>query len=101
MDQSFFEEVYQVVRQIPSGFVTTYGAIAKMIGHPQAARHVGFAMARAPEGLPCHRVVNRLGDLAPHDVFGTPDFQRHLLASEGVTFLSSGRIDMKRHLWIG
>jgi len=101
VESSFFAQVYEVVGKIPSGSVTTYGLIAAMIGRPQAARHVGFAMNSAPEGLPCHRVVNRLGTLAPQDVFGSEDFQRHLLALEGVTFLENGRIDMKRHCWSG
>lgn len=101
MEKGFFENVYQVVRQIPRGYVTTYGMIAKWIGRPTAARHVGFAMHSAPEGLPCHRVVNQRGEMAPRDVFGTEDFQRHLLMEEGITFLPNGRIDMKKHLWGG
>lgn len=101
MEQAFFQQVYRVVRQIPPGAVTTYGVIARLIGRPTAARHVGFAMRCAPDGLPCHRVVNQAGTLAHQDVFGSTEYQRQLLESEGVTFLESGRIDMKKHLWYG
>jgi len=50
--------------------------------------------------LPCHRVVNKSGSLAPDYAFGSKDVQRELLKSEGITFLEDGRIDMKKHLWI-
>lgn len=99
----FFERVYAIVAQIPIGFVATYGQIALMAGSPYASRVVGYAMNRAPEGrgLPCHRVVNRLGQMAPDSVFGGRGVQRARLEAEGVTFLTDGRIDMKRHLWNG
>ena len=63
IDQGFFEKVYGVVRQIPAGKVTSYGAIAKCIGSPQSARMVGWAMnaSHGMEDIPAHRVVNRLG----------------------------------------
>ena len=100
-EKSFFQKVYLIVRRIPFGKVTTYGAIALMAGRPQSARYVGFAMRCAPTGLPCHRVVNKSGELALQDVFGSQALQRDLLASEGVTFLSDGRINMKAHFWDG
>ena len=64
---SFGEEVYSVVASIPPGRVLTYGQIAYLIGKPQCSRMVGQAMHNAPEGqnLPCHRVVNSQGRLAP------------------------------------
>jgi len=99
LEKSFFQQVYQVVHRIPYGKVTTYGAIALMVGRPQSARYVGFAMRCAPMGLPCHRVVNKSGTLAPQDVFGAQALQRDLLASEGITFLPDGRINVKAHFW--
>ena len=94
--QEFFNEVYEVTRQIPRGKVLTYGKIAVLAGRPQHARWVGRAMAQAPadDTLPCHRVVNSVGQTAP----GWPA-QRTLLESEGVTFRANGRVDMKKHLW--
>ena len=101
MAHEFFTGVYREVRQIPAGYVATYGMIAERIGRRQAARYVGYAMHSAPADVPCHRVVNRMGEMAPRDVFGTEDFQRHLLMEEGVAFLADGRVDMKKHLWDG
>lgn len=95
---SFFQRVYQIVSEIPRGKVITYGQIAFLAGKPRAARMVGFAMRCAPPGLPCHRVVNRKGELAPEHAFGGREFQRSLLEQEGVTFLPNGYIDLKRHL---
>ena len=101
MKDRFSDQVYEIVRHIPQGKVTTYGAIARMLGRPQSGRYVGFAMRNAPQGLPCHRVVNQRGEMAPQDTFGSQDFQRELLRAEGITFLPNGRIDMKEHLWMG
>jgi methylated-DNA-protein-cysteine methyltransferase-like protein len=97
----FFDAVYRIVAMIPAGKVMTYGQLALLADRPRAARIVGYAMARAPSErkLPCHRVVNRLGEMAPGDVFGDSGVQRMLLESEGVTFLIDGRIDMKAHIY--
>ncbi len=99
---AFFERVWSVAARIPRGKVTTYGAIARALGSPGAARTVGWAMRATPSGLrlPCHRVVNAVGELSPEDVFGGPGVQRSLLESEGVTFDKQGRIDMERHFWM-
>lgn len=101
MSKGAFARYYDVVARIPMGSVATYGQVALLAGTPRAARVVGYAMAAAPRerGLPCHRVVNRLGELAPEHVFGSRDYQRMLLESEGVVFLADGRIDISRHLW--
>ncbi|MGI5838896.1 MAG: MGMT family protein [bacterium] len=98
----FFRHVYAIVARIPEGSVTTYGLIAEAIGCPRGARTVGWAMHSIPRNLdlPAHRVVNRTGTLAPGDIFGSSEIQRLLLASEGVTFLADGRINLRRHLWI-
>jgi len=96
----FFTRVYDIVSRIPEGQVATYGQIAFMAGNPYASRIVGYAMSRAPsEQLPCHRVVNKQGKMAPDQVFGGQDIQRSMLEQEGVTFKPNGCIDMKKHLW--
>ncbi|MCX7773639.1 MAG: MGMT family protein [Clostridia bacterium] len=97
----FYKRVYQIVKQIPKGSVATYGQIAALLGNPLASRVVGDAMRKAPAflSLPCHRVVNQKGQLAPGYAFGGEGQQRQLLQEEGITFLESGCIDMKRHLW--
>jgi methylated-DNA-protein-cysteine methyltransferase related protein len=60
---------------------------------------VGWAMKAAPSKLPCHRVVNRLGEMAPGYIFGSKELQRDILESEGITFLENGCIDLKKYLW--
>ncbi len=90
----FFRGVYAIVADIPRGTVMTYGQIAMLLDNVCSARYVGFAMSAAPPGLPCHRVVNRAGEMAPHGIFGGQDEQRELLRSEGVTFKKNGRVDM-------
>jgi len=98
----FFGEVYRIAAGIPTGKVATYGQIAAMLASPRSARVVGWAMRACPEGLniPCHRVVNKAGELAPDHVFGGAEVQRAYLLAEGVTFLDDGRIDMKRCMWM-
>ncbi|MDL2233314.1 methylated-DNA--[protein]-cysteine S-methyltransferase [Ruminococcaceae bacterium OttesenSCG-928-L11] len=100
---SFYQRVYAIVEKIPVGTVATYGQIALLAGSPRAARQVGYAMSGASSqwGLPCHRVVNRLGEMAPEHAFGDRGYQRMLLEMEGITFLPDGRIDLKKHLWNG
>lgn len=101
LDDSFFELVYAEVARIPMGKVSTYGKIAELAGYPKASREVGIAMSRVPKGsdLPCHRVVNKTGTLAPGYAFGSKENQRNLLLAEGITFLSDGLIHMERHIW--
>lgn len=99
---SFFEDTYDMVRQIPLGRVATYGQVARMLGAPRKARFVGFAMHASPGmsgGVPCHRVVFKDGSLAPGFAFGGPGVQREMLEAEGVGFLPDGRVDMARFQW--
>ena len=98
----FMEQVYRCVAQVPFGKVATYGQIAAMAGCASASREVGHIMSHVKEwqGLPCHRVVNKAGTLAPDYAFGGREVQQALLEKEGVTFVD-GRIDMSRHLWNG
>ena len=94
--RAFDDEVYAVVAQIPAGKIVSYKQIARLIGMPDHARRVGRAMASAPAGLPCHRVVNCAGRTAP----GWPA-QTALLAAEGVGFKPNGCVDLARFLWDG
>ena len=99
--QDFFDKVYKVVAAIPFGKVTTYGHIAEACGIKSSARTVGWALNGAKEsGLPCHRVVNRNGELTGKLYFGDPDLMEDLLRSEGVEFLTNGRVNLKENLWI-
>lgn len=98
---SFFKKVYEIVAKIPEGKVATYGQIALLIGERGNARVVGWAMKAAPSNLPCHRVVNRLGEMSPEYVFGSKNLQRDILASEGVIFREDGTVDLKKCLWDG
>ena len=63
--EEFDAEIYDIVRQIPPGRVVTYGQLARLAQRPRWARRAGRALANAPEGLPCHRVVNSSGGLRP------------------------------------
>lgn len=98
----FFQKVYDVVRRIPSGKVTTYGAIAELLGMKSSARMIGWALNGVAlsdrEDIPCHRVVNRNGDLSGRMHFETPFVMRERLESEGVTFIGE-RVDLLHHLW--
>ncbi|MEY8359142.1 MGMT family protein [Anaerotruncus colihominis] len=101
---TFDESVYAAVRLIPRGCVATYGQIALLCGNPRASRAVGWALRRNPAPgteIPCHRVVNREGRLAPAFAFGGPQAQRDLLESEGVPFFADGRVDLNRCVWYG
>lgn len=92
----FYAEVYGIVKEIPMGRVTTYGQIARLLGKPGSSRMVGQAMFHAPEtlGLPCHRVVNSQGRLAPDWLE-----QRERLIDESVLFKKNGNVDMKKCSW--
>lgn len=87
MSDNFFEKVYEVVKLIPYGKVTTYGAIAKYIGSPQSSRMVGWALNSTKYNLghiPAHRVVNRNGELSGKVHFRTPTMMQQLLENEGL-----------------
>lgn len=96
-----FKEVYEAVKKIPRGRVATYGQIAAMTGRPRAARIVGYALHVNPEPgvIPCHRVVNRFGELAPAFAFGGREVQRALLEAEGVEVSDGFTVDMDKYLW--
>ena len=94
---NFFDQVYEVVRKIPEGKVMTYGQVAEAIG-TKDARKVGFALHANSEGsgVPCHRVVNKEGRLAPGYAFGGPDEQKLRLMAEGVIFLDNDHVDLDK-----
>ena len=94
--KNFFAQVHALVALIPAGKIMTYGQIAQALGGVYSAKLVGFAMSSAPEeeALPCHRVVNRLGEMAPGFIFGGENRQRGLLAAEGAPFLPDGRVNV-------
>ena len=84
--KNFFDRVYDAVRKIPKGCVACYGQIARMCGNPRGARAVGYALHVNPYfgKVPCHRVVNREGRLAPAFAFGGSTVQKEMLEREGV-----------------
>lgn len=92
--ENFDAEIYDIVRQIPQGRVVTYGQLARLAQRPRWARRAGRALAHAPEGLPCHRVVDASGRLAPGWTA-----QRELLEKEGVAFRKNGCVDLAACLW--
>ena len=85
---SFFNKVYEVVKQIPCGKVASYGWVAKVCGNSRMSRQVGWALHCNPQpfSIPCHRVVTKRGQLASGFAFGGQSVQRELLQSEGVVF---------------
>ena len=98
---SFFEQVYEVVKRIPKGKVTSYGQIAKMCGNHRMARQVGWALHANPsqKDIPCHRVVNKDGFLSKGYAFGGIDVQKAMLENEGIVISDAFQIDMKKYDW--
>ena len=99
LEKTFPKRIYELVSKIPLGKVATYGQLALLAGSPRAARIVGAALAKAPSGLPCHRVLYRDGTLCCDQAFGGKDVQRKLLEQEGIPFLPDGRVDLRCCLW--
>ncbi|HBF87434.1 MAG TPA: cysteine methyltransferase [Bacteroidales bacterium] len=102
MDESFFEKVYDVVRLIPSGRVTSYGAIAKYLGIGKSARVVGWAMNMSHSNekfVPAHRVVNRNGMLTGKHHFANEKMMEELLQCEGIKIVDDKIVDFKKHFW--
>jgi methylated-DNA-protein-cysteine methyltransferase-like protein len=98
--ENFYAKVYALVRQIPEGKVSTYGAIAEKIGTRLSARMVGYALSQCVgTDVPAHRVVNRFGALTGKHHFGHPDMMKRLLLDEGVTFNPDETVKMERHFY--
>ncbi len=101
-ESSFYDQVYQVVRLIPAGRVSSYGAIASYLGTKGSARMVGYAMNAAHSAappVPAHRVLNRNGLLTGKFHFGTPDMMQQLLENEGVKIINDAVVDFKILFW--
>lgn len=98
-----YARIYAVVRAIPRGKVATYGQVARLAGNPRWSRVVGYALHvnPDPEGIPCYRVVDRMGRTSKAFAFGGSDVQRALLEADGVQFLPDGRVDLAACQWEG
>lgn len=101
-EYSFFADVYDVVRQVPKGRVTSYGAIANYLGTKLSARMVGWAMNAAHTAtpkVPAQRVVNRNGILSGKAHFKTPTQMEELLKKDGVAVKNDTVVDFKKRFW--
>lgn len=101
-DESFFELVYEVARQIPRGKVTSYGAIAACLGARSSARMVGWAMngaGKVKPKVPAHRVVNRVGLLSGKHHFTPPGNMEKLLNKEGIKVKNDKIVDFEKYYW--
>lgn len=101
MEPNFFERVYAIVRTIPEGKVTSYGAIAKALGTARSARMVGWAMnaSHNRDVVPAHRVVNRKGLLSGKHHFDGTNLMQQLLENEGVEIVNNQIVDFEKHFW--
>jgi methylated-DNA-protein-cysteine methyltransferase-like protein len=103
----FYEQVYAVVRRIPRGRVTSYGRVAQMLGRPNAARAVGYALAalagkhETNPTVPWQRVINSQGRISTPDMDGGANQQMKLLRAEGVVVGDDLRVDLSVYLWEG
>jgi len=101
-DESFFELVYELTRQIPKGRVTSYGAIAACLGTKLSARMVGWAMngaGRVRPKIPAHRVVNRNGMLSGKHHFSPPGSMEKQLKKEGIKVMNDKVVDFEKLFW--
>lgn len=102
MESDFFDKVYEIVKQIPSGKVTSYGAIACYLGSSRSSRMVGWAMNAShthAEWIPAHRVVNRNGLLTGKKFFGGENIMQELLEGEGIIIEDDQIINFEYHFW--
>ena len=101
MEENFFERVYEIVKHIPEGKVTSYGAIAKALGTARSARMVGWAMNASHNraDIPAHRVVNRKGLLSGKHHFDGTNLMQQLLENEGIKVVNNQIIDFEKHFW--
>ncbi|WP_342330075.1 MGMT family protein [Pedobacter sp. FW305-3-2-15-E-R2A2] len=102
MEQSFYDQVFELVRLIPKGRVSSYGAIAKSLGAGGSARMVGYAMSNAGAAhppIPAHRVVNSSGLLTGKFHFKTPELMQELLEAEGIVVKNDKVQNFRALLW--
>lgn len=100
MEKNSYEKIYEVVKQIPSGCVATYGQVAALAGNKRWARVVGYALHvnPDPEGIPCYRVVNREGRLSEAFAFGGINRQEALLKADGIEVVD-GKVNLEQYQW--
>lgn len=101
MKKHYYEQVYEVVKEIPFGRVSTYGAIADYLTLG-SARMVGYALNKCDslgKEVPAHRVVNRIGELSGRNAFATPDLMQALLEAEGVEVKNDKVVHFKKLFW--
>src|SRR5690554_8074446 len=101
-EKNFYERVYDLVRQIPEGRVTSYGAIARVLGSAGSARMVGYALRSSFSAIPpvpAHRVVNRVGLLSGKSAFGSETMMEQLLENEGVKVKDDKVINFDQLFW--
>lgn len=100
---SFYTAVYRLVACIPPGKVATYGQIAGLLGHPSAARAVGYALHALPASsdIPWQRVINASGRISSRCHPHAESIQRALLEAEGVRFNAADAVDLRRYRWAG
>lgn len=101
ISKGLFDKVWAIVAHVPKGQVVTYGQIAVMLGHPRAARTVGWALHSTPAHLdiPWHRVINSKGRISTDCGEHSPHLQRQLLEQEGIVFETRDRVDLDRFQW--
>ena len=99
--KDFFQKVYEVVKMIPPGRVSTYGLIAKYLGSAKSSRVVGYAMNASHQNsdIPAHRVVNRVGLLTGKHHFSGTTLMQNLLESEGVKIQNDRVLNFKKVVW--
>lgn len=104
MSPGFRKRVYDVVRTVPSGMVTTYGDVGSVLGSPRVARQVGFALAAIgpdDDDVPWHRVINAQGRISVRGDLVRADEQRARLIAEGIVFDANDRVDLSAVRWTG
>ena len=103
MENNFFNKVYEFVKRVPLGKVTTYGDVARGIGAPRCARQVGWALHCNPQQgvIPCHRVVFADGSLTSGFAFGGIEIQKAMLVAEGVEVSEDFKINLQKFRWEG
>lgn len=99
-NNDFKKNVDEILRNIPVGSVTTYGAIAEKAGLRSGARMVGWILnsLKHDQSMPCHRVINRMGELSGSGHFPSPTYMEDMLKSEGIE-VKDGRVDIKKYFW--
>ncbi|MAB85566.1 MAG: cysteine methyltransferase [Cryomorphaceae bacterium] len=101
LPKKFYESIYQIVREIPFGRVTSYGAIGQALGAKGSARVIGYAMNKSHsiKGIPAHRVVNRSGILTGKHHFNSLNQMQYLLEQEGIVVIDDKIQNFKKHFW--